>query len=254
MRFGARKGGVVQPTLALQYAVAWLQATEHELLLFTAFWFILGAADDIGVDLCWLWLRLRGQGRDDHISREGAVAPLGGPAAVLIAAWDEASVIGHTIGHALAAWRQDDFILYLGCYCNDPGTIAAAAEAAGSDPRVRIVISQTPGPTTKADCLNQVYAALCADERRLGRRFRSVVLHDSEDMVHPAELAVIDRALSTADFVQLPVRPELMPESPWVAGHYADELPNPMPRRSSSGTPWAQRSRPREWGAASRAR
>jgi adsorption protein B len=214
----------VQPTVALRYVVACLQAAEHELLLFTAFWFILGALDDFGVDLCWIWLRLTGRGRDARITREAAAAPLSGRAAVLIAAWDEAAVIGHTITHALGAWKQDQFTLYLGCYGNDPATIEAAAQAAGNDPRIRIVINERPGPTTKADCLNRVYAALCADERRYARRYRSVILHDSEDMVHPAELAVIDRALAEADFVQLPVRPELQPHSPWVAGHYADEF------------------------------
>jgi adsorption protein B len=214
----------VQPTVALRYVVACLQAAEHELLLFTAFWFILGALDDFGVDLCWIWLRLTGRGRDARITREAAAAPLSGRAAVLIAAWDEAAVIGHTVTYALGAWKQDQFTLYLGCYGNDPATIEAAAQAAGNDPRIRIVINERPGPTTKADCLNRVYAALCADERRYARRYRSVILHDSEDMVHPAELAVIDRALAEADFVQLPVRPELQPHSPWVAGHYADEF------------------------------
>lgn len=193
-------------------------------MLFTAFWFILGALDDLGVDLCWIWLRLTGRGRDGRITYEAAAAPLSGRAAVMIAAWDEAPVIGHTITHALSAWRQDDFTLYLGCYCNDPATIEAAADAIGDDPRVRIVITETPGPTTKADCLNRVYAALCADEQRYGRRYRSVILHDSEDMVHPAELAVIDTGLAEAEFVQIPVRPEPQPDSPWVAGHYADEF------------------------------
>lgn len=208
----------------LEYAVASLRAVEYELLLFSAFWFILGALDDFGVDLCWFWLRLTGRGRDGTISAEEAAAPLAGRAAVLIAAWREAAVIGHTIEHALTVWRQDDFILYLGCYCNDPATIAAVIAAAGGDPRVRLVISETPGPTTKADCLNRVYAALCADEQRYRRRFRSLIIHDSEDMVHAAELAVIDAALGEADFVQLPVCPEPHPASPWVAGHYVDEF------------------------------
>lgn len=214
----------MEGTDALLYAVAGMQTVEHELLLFVAFWFILGGLDDFGVDVCWIGLRLTGRGRDGRITDDAAMAPLRGRAAVLIAAWHEAPVIGHTIAHALKAWRQDDFIVYLGCYCNDPDTIAAAMTGAGGDPRVRLVISERPGPTTKADCLNRVYAALCADERRSGIRYRAVVLHDSEDMVHPAELAVIDAALVEADFAQLPVRPEPQPDSPWVAGHYADEF------------------------------
>ncbi|MEJ2409952.1 MAG: glycosyl transferase family protein, partial [Novosphingobium sp.] len=201
-----------------------MQCVEQELLLFAAFWFLVGALDDIGVDLCWIWLKLTGGARVRRISPEEATAQLQGRAAVLIAAWREAEVIGHTVRHALSVWRQDDFILYIGCYSNDPDTIMAAMSGAGADARVRIVIHENAGPTTKADCLNRLYAALCEDERRYQTRFRSIILHDSEDMVHPAELAVIDAALEKADFVQLPVRPEPQPASPWVAGHYSDEF------------------------------
>lgn len=204
--------------------VVGLQVLEQELLLFASFWFILGALDDLGVDVCWAWLKLSGRAKERRISRCEASAPLQGRAAIFIACWQEATVIGHTVRHALAAWPQRDFTLYVGCYRNDPATVAAAVAAAGGDRRVRVVIHDRPGPTTKADCLNRVYAAMCDDERRSGRRFRALVLHDSEDMVHPAELAVFDAALARADFVQLPVRPEPQPDSPWVAGHYADEF------------------------------
>lgn len=80
------------------------------------------------------------------------------------------------------------------------------------------------GPTTKADCLNRLYRALCADERRSGQRVRSLILHDAEDMVHPAALGLMDSALDHADFVQLPVRPEPQASSRWIAGHYCDEF------------------------------
>jgi adsorption protein B len=86
------------------------------------------------------------------------------------------------------------------------------------------VIHCNAGPTTKADCLNRLHAALCDDEQREGIRFRSVVLHDAEDMVHPAALQAIDTALGRVDFVQLPVRPELQARSRWIAGHYAEEF------------------------------
>lgn len=205
-------------------AVIGLQIVERELLLFAIFWFLLGAIDDLGVDLCWFWLKLTGRARDLRISAQAAAAPLEGQAAVLIAAWHEADVIGHTIRHALSAWRQEDFILFVGCYANDPGTVAAAMAAAGADPRARIVIHGAAGPTTKADCLNRLHTALCEHESRYGYRFKSVILHDSEDMVHPAELAVIDAALADVEFVQLPVRPEPQPRSPWVGGHYSDEF------------------------------
>ncbi|PNU03038.1 hypothetical protein A8V01_07935 [Novosphingobium guangzhouense] len=204
--------------------LAYFQTFEQELLLFVAFWLAIGALDEFVVDICWIGLRATGRARDGKISRTEATAPLSGRAAIFIAAWSEAEVIGYTIRHALANWRHRDFTLYLGCYCNDPATIAAAVEAAQGDPRIRIVVGAEEGPTTKAGCLNRIYAALCADEQRYGWRYRSIVLHDAEDMVHPAELAVIDRALCGMDFVQLPVRPELQPASPWIAAHYADEF------------------------------
>lgn len=208
----------------MEALAAILQAVEREVLLFVAFWFIVGALDDIGIDVCWGWLKLTGRARDDSLPTGAGDAPLFGRAAVLIAAWQEAEVIGDTVRHALGVWRQEAVTLYLGCYCNDAATIAEVSTAAGDDPRIRLLVSGRPGPTTKADCLNRIYQALCDDERRYACRYRSIVIHDSEDMVHPAELAVIDRALGAADFVQLPVRPELHEHSPWIAAHYADEF------------------------------
>lgn len=214
----------MQASQAIFGVVTSLQALEHELLLFVAFWFVVGALDEFAVDVCWIALRVTGKARDGSIPQVHAAAALSGRAAILIAAWREAEVIGHTVRHALSAWPQQGFTLYVGCYPNDPGTIAEVVAAAAGDPRLRLVINGRPGPTTKADCLNTVYAALCCDEGRNCWRFRSVVLHDAEDMVHPAELAVIDEALDRADFVQLPVYPELMIASPWVSAHYADEF------------------------------
>ncbi|WP_395390762.1 glycosyl transferase family protein [Novosphingobium sp. BL-8A] len=201
-----------------------LQHVEQELLLFTAFWLLLGAFDDLGADIAWLWLCLTGKARSTRLPADACNARLTGRIAIFIAAWHEDGVIGHTVRHALSAWNAQDFRLYVGCYANDPATLAAAMEGAGNDTRVRLVIHSRQGPTTKADCLNRLYAALCEDEDRWGAPFRCIVLHDAEDMVHAAELTVIDRALSDADFVQLPVRPERQPRSIWIAGHYLDEF------------------------------
>lgn len=136
----------------------------------------------------------------------------------------EPNVIGTTVSHALTSWRQRELRLYVGCYRNDPDTIAAAIAGGGGDDRLRLVIHDRSGPTTKADCLNRLYAAVRADEDRGAAPFRCLILQDAEDMVHPDALAVIDRALANAEFVQLPVRPALQAHSRWVAGHYADEF------------------------------
>lgn len=201
-----------------------LMAVERELLVFAAFWFAVGLADEFAIDFTWIWLRLSGRARTTRLPRDYGRAELAGPAAVLIPAYEEADVIATTVAHMLRAWPQRALRVYVGCYANDAPTVAAAVHGADHDARVRIVVHGARGPTTKADCLNRLYAALCADEQRSGRAFRAVVLHDAEDMVHPAALQAIDAGLTVHDFVQLPVRPALDPRSRWIAGHYADEF------------------------------
>ena len=195
----------------------------RELLLFALFWFLLFAIDEFAIDLAWVWLRWRGKATTGAWTAPPP-ARLKGRIAVFIPAWSEANVIGTTIGYMLRAWPQPELRLYIGCYRNDNATILAAMAAAGNDPRVRIVVNPRAGPTTKADCLNRLHAALRTDEARMGEKFRAVLFHDAEDMVHPLALPAIDLALDTCDFVQLPVRPEPLPSSRWISGHYCDEF------------------------------
>ena len=206
----------------------WLQLVERELLLFTLFWFIVGMVDELAIDAIWVWLRLvRGvrTGRvPGDVAQARLAAGLTGRVAVFIPAWQEADVIGATIRHMLGAWREADYRIYVGCYVNDAATIGAVIASAGHDPRLRLIIHDRHGPTTKADCLNRLYAALCDDEARLGSCFHAVILQDSEDMVHPLGLGAIDRALVEVDFVQLPVHPEFPRGPQWVSGHYCDEF------------------------------
>ena len=208
----------------LAHGLRWLLVAEHELLLFATFWFVISAIDEAAVDISWLWLRLGGRAGAGRVPAGLAQSPLLGRAAILVPAWHEDEVIGDMVAHTLKAWVQRDFIVYIGCYRNDPATVAAACTGAGGDPRVRIVVNPVDGPTTKADCLNRLYAALRSDEARSGVMYRNILMHDAEDMVHPAALVVMDRALAEVDFVQLPVRPEPQPASRWIAGHYSDEF------------------------------
>jgi len=215
--------GAILAGLASYSALQWLDIGARELLLFSAVWFAIGAIDEFVIDLAWLWLKLTGRVGPRELADRGD-APLRGVAAVLVPAWSEAAVIGPMIEHCLRSWPQSALRIYAGCYRNDSATLAALISAAPGDPRLRIVVHDVDGPTTKADCLNRLHTALCDDEARCGFVARSVILHDAEDMVHPAGLIVLDRALDDADFAQLPVRPEPQAFSPWIAGHYCDEF------------------------------
>lgn len=210
----------------------WLAVFQHELLLFAGVFFLIGAADDLAVDAVWLWLKATGKARTPRRRRaELQQRPLLGPAAVVIPAWQEAEVIGQTVRHMLKAWPHDAMRLYVGCYRNDPATLGAAMAAARGDPRLRLVILDRDGPTTKANCLNRLYAAIVIDEIRSGQRFASVVFHDAEDMVDSGALGVLDETIAAgADFVQLPVEP-LVPRhagtgwlSRHIGGHYCEEF------------------------------
>lgn len=204
---------------------SWLALARHELLLFAASFFLIGALDELAVDLTYGWLWLTGRVRtprvaDEHI--EGR--PLAGRCAVFIPAWREHRVIAATIEHALRVWPQEELRLYVGCYRDDAATISAAERGRDEDSRVRIVVHDTVGPTCKADCLNRLYRALQADEASEGVATRMVVVHDAEDMVDPAALPLLDAAVEHADFIQLPVLALPQVASPLVAGHYTDEF------------------------------
>lgn len=208
----------------------WVALLQHELLLFAGVFFLIGALDDLAVDAVWLWLKARGRAPTPKRSRAALVErPLHGPVAVLIPAWHEAAVIGQTIRHLLESWPQPLLRLYVGCYRNDPATLAAAIAAACGDPRLRLVLHDRDGPSTKADCLNRLYAALTIDEVRAGRRYAFAVFHDAEDMVDPAALGLLDESIAAgADFVQLPVIPLVPRHGGWLArhigAHYCEEF------------------------------
>jgi adsorption protein B len=204
-----------------------LDFAMREAALFAACGFLLLGFGDLVVDAIWIvracWRRLTVYGRFDSATAE-TLQPAKNPGkmAIFVPAWEEAAVIGDMLRHALATFDHADYLIYVGCYPNDPETIAAVREVV--DERIRLVIGPAPGPTTKADCLNRIWEAMLEDEAAEGHRVKAVVLHDAEDVVHSAELRIFDRLIERFDLVQLPVLPLIDENSRWIAGHYADEF------------------------------
>ncbi len=196
---------------------------QHELLLFAGVFFLIGALDEFAVDCVWLWLRLTGRTSEPVLS-DTPPAALRGPAAVLIPAWQEESVIGTTIRHALTAWPQAELRLFVGCYRNDPATRASATAACTRDDRATVMTLDIDGPTTKPDCLNHLFHALQQAEADGGWRARMIVIHDAEDMVDPAALGLLDLAIGDVEAAQVPVLPATSANSRWIGSHYADEF------------------------------
>ena len=71
-------------------------------------------------------------------------------------------MIAPMLRSTLARFDHDEYWLFVGHYRNDPATLAAIESV--RDPRVIAVEIDVDGPTTKADCLNRLYAALVAYE------------------------------------------------------------------------------------------
>ncbi|GGI85840.1 hypothetical protein GCM10007973_23010 [Polymorphobacter multimanifer] len=198
-----------------------------EALLLVGLGFLLSGIDDLLIDAVFFvrlgWRRLtvyQRHPRADVQALAGQAAPA--PIAILVPAWDESAVIGAMLRHLTARIDYPDYRVFVGIYPNDP--VGAAAVAAVVDWRVQQVRCAAPGPTSKADCLNQLWAAALRHEVRAGRRFKAVVLHDAEDVVHPQELHLFNALIPRLALVQLPVRPLPDPDSRWVSGHYLDEF------------------------------
>ncbi|MFL6747995.1 MAG: glycosyl transferase family protein [Sphingomicrobium sp.] len=198
-----------------------------ELSLFAAVGFLIFACDDLVVDAIYFirhgWRQAAVYSRFPKMFADHLPAPMRpGWMAVLIPAWDEASVIAPMLRATIERFDHGDYRLFVGHYRNDPATRAAILSV--DDARIIAVDIGVDGPTTKADCLNRLYAELAKHEAALGRTAKAIVLHDAEDVVHPLELKCFDRLVEYAGLVQLPVAPLIDPLSRWVAGHYADEF------------------------------
>ncbi len=204
-------------------------AIQYELLLFALVGLLLGGLDDFLMDIVFLLRKLRREifVYTRHRRMTAATLPPSidpGTFAIFLPAWQEADVIGDMLRACLSRWRGAAFRIFVGTYPNDPDTIHAVAEVAEADMRVRIVVLPHDGGTTKADCLNHIWAAMLREEAAWGSRFKGVILHDAEDVVHKDEIRLFDAMMDRFDMVQLPVRPLLSRRSRWIAGHYADEF------------------------------
>lgn len=197
----------------------------RETAFFAAVGFLLLGLSDLAVDLVWIVLSLMRLARRKSrpVSIEQLPPPRKpGPLAIFTPAWDEAAVIGSMLRHTLGTFIHDNYRIYVGCYPNDAATIEQVKGV--RDEHIRLVVGPHPGPTTKADCLNNLWQAMLADEQEENRRFKAVILHDAEDVVDAHELRVFDSLIERYDLVQLPVVPLIHPKSRWVSAHYADEF------------------------------
>jgi adsorption protein B len=146
------------------------------------------------------------------------------PLAIMVPAWQEHDVIAAMVQNMVEVLDYQNYVVFVGTYVNDPATIEEVERMKKRYRQIVRVEVPHPGPTSKADCLNFVVAEIFNHERETGVEFAGVVLHDSEDVLHPMELKFFNYLLPRKDMIQLPVASL---EREWyelVAGTYMDEF------------------------------
>jgi adsorption protein B len=144
--------------------------------------------------------------------------------AIFVPCWHEAAVIEHMVCDNIAAIRYRNYDFFLGVYPNDPATIDAAKSLLTRFSNVHICVCARPGPTSKADCLNEIYRGMQRLEEEHAIRFDTIVLHDAEDVIHPEALSTMDRERARHQMVQVPVLPLPTPLARITHGVYCDEF------------------------------
>ena len=192
------------------------------LWLFTplAWWLLINGLDDLLLDFAYFGIRLKDRFRPaPNVTRPLAEQPR---IALMIPCWREAPVIRKMLERNL--WEIDDraYDVWVGVYPNDPQSMLEVEQC--SDPRVHYVVNLRNGPTTKADCLNQVLQGILRHEGVTGQRYELFIHHDAEDVIHPAEFSEAARVSRDYDMIQFPVLALHTPFWNFTHGVYCDEF------------------------------
>lgn len=189
---------------------------------------LLSSLDDFFIDICYwgrefyrtTYVRIRHKPLD----LAKLLAPKEMPIAIMVPAWQEYAVIAQMIEHNVATLEYSSFKIFCGTYANDHKTAEVVDTMARRYKHVVHVRVPHNGPTCKADCLNWIIQAIFLHEEQHDMKFSGIVVHDSEDVIHPLELKLFNFLLPRKDFIQLPV---LSLERPWwsmVGGTYLDDF------------------------------
>jgi len=189
----------------------------------------ISSVDDVFIDLYYWSLRLFGaQGAKDRALAQ-AVANSADlperPFAIMVAAWQEQDVIFSMLSTNCQLLAYKNFAFFVGVYQNDEPTLSEVRRAQALYSNIHVVVVPRNGPTSKADCLNLIVAAILQHQSAADVPFVGIALHDSEDFIHPHELKLFNSLIGTSfDFVQLPVFSFTQPLRDVVGGIYMDEF------------------------------
>jgi adsorption protein B len=180
---------------------------------------VSGLDDLVPAFICW-WHRFQGSEQEVR----GPERKMQRRIAIFVPCWREADVIGDMVRHNIAAIRYQKYDFFLGVYPNDQPTVDITRQLSSKIKNVHVAVCANDGPTSKADCLNSIYARMIAYEKQRRVRFDTVVIHDAEDLIHPEALALINRERNRYDMVQVPVLPLATPAGEFTHGVYCEDF------------------------------
>ncbi|MGE5086413.1 MAG: glycosyltransferase, partial [Bacillota bacterium] len=180
--------------------------------------------DDLFTDAIALIKRLRPREISPHVLKRMQRAPQK-HIAILIANWKEADVVGAVVRRNIRSVDYQNYRFFLGVYPNDTTTWMAAKELEKLFPeKVGVVVNSQSGPTSKGQMLNEVARQVLASEDRALKKTDFFLMLDSEDILHPQVLTLLNYYSYEADFLQIPVFPLDASRNSLLRGIYTDEF------------------------------
>lgn len=188
----------------------------------------ISSLDDLFIDVVfwfrqiWRWFAIYKKHaplsiHDLHTSREK-------PLAIMVPAWHEIGVVGNMAQLASETIDYENYAIFVGTYPNDQETQNEVDAVCAVYPNVHKVVCARPGPTSKADCLNNVLEAILVFERRCNIEFAGFILHDSEDVISGLELRLFNYLVDRKDLIQIPVYPFERQWQNFTSMSYMDEF------------------------------
>lgn len=211
----------------IDFIALYLYGLMYVAIVLAVIIFISGL-DDLFIDIVYwsrqTWRVLTVYRKHPHLDYRELYKAEEKPMAIMVPAWQEHGVIDKMAELAATTLDYENYHIFVGTYPNDPETQQDVEKVCARFPNVHKVVCARPGPTSKADCLNNVLNAITQFEQRACLKFEGFILHDSEDMLSKMELRLFNYLVAKNDLIQLPVYPLKKSWNNFTSGHYLDEF------------------------------
>lgn len=193
---------------------------------------ILLSIDNIFWEIYYFILKRTKKMKDDTLSIKDLESVTPKLLAIIIAAYNEENVLEAVIENIIDTqeYPASMYHIFIGVYPNDPKTKEIAEKIDKKYSHVHSITHVLEGPSSKADNINNVIENMYKYEAENNLRFKGIIIHDSEDIVHPYEFLLDNYLFETKSALQIPVFPlQEMPRlsnlfTNLVSGTYADEF------------------------------